>query len=191
MKIKFIFAIIILGLTCKQENKAFLWRGNVNLPLAYKGSSADAETPPVFNMQSVSKDKKILILNFFAPDCPPCIEELPDLKAYYNEYKSKYNDVEFRVVGSLLSSVAGEDDGNKELISAELLKFINKHNISYPVYLATKKDLDEFNITGYPETFIFFRDKNKEWYLKRKYISAIKKSDLEKYSKNYEYQSSY
>lgn len=86
---------------------------------------------------------KIIVVNFFASWCPPCIEETPDFVKTYNEYKDK----NFIIIG-----ISTDDDKNAAI------KFVNKHKIEYPVYLSDKKIEKKYMVSKYPTTFVY--DKN-------------------------------
>lgn len=63
---------------------------------------------------------KVVVLNFWATWCPPCIREMPSLQAFYNKYQAN-PDVEFLVI---------EVDNKPDLAKS----FIEKHNFTFPVY---------------------------------------------------------
>lgn len=86
---------------------------------------------------------KIIVVNFFASWCPPCVDETPDFVKVYNEYKDK----DFVIIG-----ISADDDKNA------VLKFINKFGINYPVYLSDKAIEKKYMVSKYPTTFVY--DKN-------------------------------
>lgn len=65
---------------------------------------------------SASKDKVVLI-NLWATWCPPCVAEMPSLQKLFNDYGDR---VDFYFVSN-----------EKE---QTILKFLEKHNYSFPVY---------------------------------------------------------
>ena len=73
-----------------------------------------------------SKDpKKLLVLNFFANWCAPCIAEMPVLQGLYNKYKDK---------GLMVLSVNFRTEAEKfDATFAESLKIIKEKGIKYPV----------------------------------------------------------
>jgi thiol-disulfide isomerase/thioredoxin len=90
---------------------------------------------------------KVVILDFWATYCPPCIEEIPHLK----ELQAKYGQDKLQVIGL---HVGGDDDKPK------VPEFVSRLNITYP--LAYPEDaLTEFvfaNDSRIPQTMVF--DKN-------------------------------
>jgi Peroxiredoxin len=89
---------------------------------------------------------KVVILDFWATYCPPCLEEIPHLK----ELQKKYGKENLEVVGL---HVGGEEDRPK------VPEFVEKLKIDYT--LATpEEELTRFifgNETAIPQTAIFDR----------------------------------
>lgn len=109
-------------------------------------------------------DGKIVLLNFFATWCPPCLKEIPA----FVEVKEKYKD-KFEIVAVLFS-----DDVSKE----GLEKFMEEQKMNFKVIVGdTNNDLANiFGVKKIPESFIFGPDGT---FLK-KYVGETKKEDLEK-----------
>ena len=70
---------------------------------------------------------KITLINFWATDCPGCINEMPGLIETYNQYK----DQGFEVI-----AVAMYYDPPSRVIS-----FTKNNNLPFPVVLDTKKEI--------------------------------------------------
>jgi cytochrome c-type biogenesis protein CcmF len=91
-------------------------------------------------------DGDIVVINFWAPWCEPCEDELPDLQAIWEEYQER--DVAFVGIGF-------EED------LTDLVAMATDFGLTYPQGL----DIDnrataDYGITGVPETFVVDRDGN-------------------------------
>lgn len=63
---------------------------------------------------------KILVVNFWATWCPPCVEEMPELVALQKEMATR----NIQVIGIGIDS------------ASNISEFSRKHNIDYPLYIA-------------------------------------------------------
>ena len=86
-----------------------------NSPLEWKASAIDGSQIDLAKLRG-----KVVLLDFWATRCPPCVAELPNLLATYK----KFHDKGFEIIG--ISS-----DENKEV----LLRFIKARGIPWPQYL--------------------------------------------------------
>ena len=131
-----------------------------NTPVSVNGVPAkDAQSQPMKPVSEMSwtgfegnvqklKDLngKVVILDFWATYCPPCIEEIPHLM----ELHAKYGDDNLRVIGL---HVGGEEDRPK------IPEFVERLKINYP--LAYPEDALSAYVfgqqTAIPQTAIFDR----------------------------------
>lgn len=146
----FFLTPILLGFTFTDKIKQF-FSGKA---ATEHSISLNAEKNMPFTIQSTTVDGKllntkdyfgkILIVNFWATWCPPCIKEIPDFIDIQNEFK---NDVQF--IGISVDS--------KEF---PVKNFIRK-GVNYPIIMnnasITAQPLFS-NITSVPTTFIFDKD---------------------------------
>ena len=132
-----------------------------------------------YNFKNDFYKVKYVVLNFFAPECPPCIEELPELQKLF-EAAQKQKDILFIAVGSVLDAVTPENHINAKDTLSDLNRFKKKYALKYPVYLAGSQKLRSFRVTGYPETFVFKVEQGIPKLI-RKFISAIKYEELKEY----------
>jgi thiol-disulfide isomerase/thioredoxin len=92
-------------------------------------------------------DKKILLINFWATWCTPCLTELPGLQALYDKYKSKG-----------LEIIAVNTD--TENAQAEVQKFLRTNNYTFPIVLdESGTHSNEFKVVSIPITFLVQKGK--------------------------------
>jgi len=127
----------------------------------------DNEMMPGFTLPSVSDGTmvdnndykgKVILVNFFATWCPPCMQEIPILV----DLQKKYMGQDFTVLGLSVDK--------KENLAA-LKKLMTKTKINYPVLLADPKTKKEFGATFLPMTFLIDKKgvKVKSYFGKRKF----------------------
>nr|WP_321236704.1 TlpA disulfide reductase family protein [uncultured Psychroserpens sp.] len=82
---------------------------------------------------------KVVVINFWATWCPPCIAEMPSLEALYQNYKTN-DDVVFLFVSN--------EDKEK------LYEFTVHHGYTFEVYQPINNYPEYFNVSSIPRTFI-------------------------------------
>ena len=80
---------------------------------------------------------KVVIVNFWATWCPPCIAEMPSLEKLYKDYK---DDIVFLLVS----------DEKPEVIS----KFKSKNAYDFLVYASASANPELLNTSSIPRTFV-------------------------------------
>ena len=98
---------------------------------------------------------QVLVLNFWATWCPPCVEELPSLMTMQNRMKGS---------GVVVLAISVDVDGNA------YHRFLKEHDVS----LLTVRDPDEkvskvYGTSGWPETFIIDR----QGIVRRKFVGPV------------------
>jgi cytochrome c biogenesis protein CcmG/thiol:disulfide interchange protein DsbE len=98
---------------------------------------------------------QILVLNFWATWCPPCVEELPSLMTMQNRMKGN---------GVVVLAISIDVDGDA------YHRFLKQHDVS----LLTVRDPDQkvsrvYGTSGWPETFIIDR----QGVLRRKFVGPV------------------
>lgn len=87
---------------------------------------------------------KVVLLNFWATWCGPCVEELPALQSLYNKLKPQ---------GFEILAIGVDDE------ESSLREFQKKYSLTFPI-LIDKSGMakNKFKMTGVPESFLLDRD---------------------------------
>ena len=153
-------------------------------PTADKEDEGKAlEAAPDFTITDVNGNElklsalkgKVVLLDFWATWCPPCVAEIPAFVELHNEYKDK---------GFVVVGIAMEKDSNVE----KLRKWMAKKKMEYPVALDTEREVVELykdvpgtnGLKGIPTTILIDAEGKvrKVWVggqPKAKFEKAIKK----------------
>jgi thiol-disulfide isomerase/thioredoxin len=128
---------------------------------APSGSAELKALPPInlqdFDGKTVPAEKfkgKIVVLDFWATWCVPCLAEIPVL----NRLQEKYGDKGLKVVGVAMAS--GE--------AKEVKPFIARNKMKYTVLMGDDDQAYDFNVVAFPTTYLITRDLK----VFRRYIGA-------------------
>ena len=106
----------------------------------------DGQTTAPKEIQKMGELKgKVVVLDFWATYCPPCLEEIPDLVALQAEHK------DLQIIGL---HVGGEED--KPLVPAFVEKLKINYSLAFP-----DEELSNIllgNNSAIPQTFVFNRE---------------------------------
>lgn len=106
---------------------------------------------------------KVVILDFWYKNCPPCNRAIPQLNRIYAKYKSQ--DVKF----------FGINDIDTDSLSRErLFPFLQFKEIDYPVVLVDRTVSEKYQVIGYP-TFYIINKSGKIEYSKLGYSDDLEK----------------
>ncbi len=110
--------------------------------------SLDGKTTKISDLHA-----KVVLINFWATWCPPCVKEMPSLQRLSDKYSAKG----LRVVGISL-------DEDPEVV---LEKFLTKNGIKFSSFTDKKGFLaDQFDVSGLPLTVVI--DANRKVLLQQK-----------------------
>ena len=133
-----------------------------------QGSSHATTEPIALNFEATDLDGhafaglslrgKIVLIDFIAVWCAPCITSIPKL----NQLDRKLHDLDFQVLGIAVYSGTVE----------EVRAFAEEHGVGYQVVVGDEDLVYGFEVIGYPTYFLIGRHGN----IVRKYVGA--KPDL-------------
>jgi thiol-disulfide isomerase/thioredoxin len=157
MKYLFIYLIIICSIFSQSSNIA---NDEPNYIPAYDFNLSlfdDSKKDSLITLSSLKGN--VVLLNFWATWCGPCIAEIPEFNELYNKYKSEG----FEILGISIS------DNYKQL-----KKFSNKIDVQYKMLFGSSKDIDTIvqNYGGFysvPVSYLI----NREGLVVRGYPGAI------------------
>ncbi|CAH8281546.1 thiol-disulfide isomerase/thioredoxin [Mariniflexile fucanivorans] len=99
------------------------------------------ENNVTFNFENAKG--KVVLINFWATWCPPCIAEMPSMQALYDDYKDQ---VLFLFVTNDWYS--------------EINPFLKKNNYTFKVYRPAAEYPEYFDIPTIPRTFLIDKNSN-------------------------------
>ncbi len=87
---------------------------------------------------------KVIVLNFWATWCPPCVAEMASLNRLQRQIAAQ---------GGMVLGISVDDD------AAAYQQFLRKHQIAFPTDRDPSKQISaEYGTLMYPETYIIRRD---------------------------------
>lgn len=128
-----------------------------------KGPLAIGQSAPDFTLSSLAEKpislhdyrRQVVVLNFWATWCPPCVQETPSLEKFSAEMRNHH----VAVIGVSVD----QDKGALE-------KFVGDYHLSFPIARDPDQALaSRYGTSQFPETYILDREGN----LAEKVIGAI------------------
>jgi thiol:disulfide interchange protein len=141
------------------EFLAFLSQGTAPATQsASPGASAAGFT--ALDGSAIEGSGKVLVLDFWATWCVPCIQEIPEFNRLYRDLSPK---------GLALTGVAMDEEG-----AAVVKPFLAKHTLDYPVTLGSEAVGKKYGVENLPVTLVFDRSGK----LVKRFDGYTKEADL-------------
>ncbi len=145
-----LFAVLTLcgALLCAPVSHANSFAAMGIEPLTEKIVAADFILAAVDGSESSLSDYKgkVVLLNFWATWCTPCLREMPGMESLWQ----KYRDSGFVVLG-----ISNDQASHKKRVAT----FLKRLNLSFPVLLDSDGKVSEyFSVSGIPVSFLIGRD---------------------------------
>jgi thiol-disulfide isomerase/thioredoxin len=132
-----------------------------SVPVAVKGPAPEFELENIAGGKTSSNDLKgkVLIVDFWATWCEPCLVEIPK----FNQIAAEYKDKAVEVVGITVESPY-----------KDIKPSVEEHDMKYTVLVGNDAVSDGFGgLMGFPTTFVV----TKEWKIYKKYMGALADKD--------------
>ena len=129
------------------EFTAFLSKGAA-APAAAPASGSPSGLPQISRLEGGAYDTaalngKVVVVNFWATWCVPCISEIPSFNKLHQDLASK---------GVVVLGVSMDEEG-----AGRVQPFLKKHSIGYPVALGSAALTDQYHLDELPVTVVFDR----------------------------------
>lgn len=140
------------------------------LPASDRIDSNNPRPAPDFQLPALSGPEfrlaewkgKVILLDFWATWCEPCIAEIPVL----NRLQEKYESRGLKVVGAAVQSGWRQD----------IQRYVAKHGIKYTVLVGKDELMETYEVLGLPTSYLIGRDGK----IYRKYIGTAPGKEAEK-----------
>jgi thiol-disulfide isomerase/thioredoxin len=98
---------------------------------------------------------KVVILDFFAHWCGPCIASFPDMEQMYADLHAK--GLEVIGVTTYYGYYKSEKDLSREAEFAKMADFIAEHKLPWPVVYGERANMEAYGVTGIPTAVVIDR----------------------------------
>jgi len=142
-----LISLLVITATCSSEKEHSPEDREVavsdanHLSIDFRATDLDEKT-----FDALSLKGNIVLLDFWAVWCAPCIAAFPVLNQLNNDLQEKG----FQVVGIAVYSGTAEDVRN----------FITEHELNYTVVIGDDDLVERFDVIGYPTYFLIDPDGN-------------------------------
>ena len=171
--IKFLLiSAVLLFTACTDKDDSSSSVGSATSQMNFTLTTTNGEKISIekYDIMILSKELegKVVLINFWAPWCAPCVKEMPVFVELQKKYKN-----DFIILGILFDKKSSKED---------VYSFIEKHKINFPITIGE----ENFNIAKafedvqmVPESYLY----GKDGVFIEKFIGEVNQERLEKYIK--------
>jgi len=158
LRVTFFLLLLVFALLANGSFKEIRGQDSSTLAPDFALSDLEGNTVWLSNFKG-----KVIILDFWATWCSPCLQEIP----HFVELYEKYQDDGFQMIGIAISSGS----------SKNVKKFATEHEINYLILMGNRQVTRKYGgIYGIPTTFLIDRQGR----IVKKYIGYQPKEVFEK-----------
>ena len=149
-----VFPLVISGCSRQESSDASPPGGSVaGSPVSLQVGTNVGQLAPMMRLPTLSGDAadlaslrgKVVMVNFWATWCGPCLVEMPSMQRLYNEYQSQ----DFEIL-----AVSSDFEGEPVV-----KPYVDRLQLTFPILLDPRFEVNQsFKVTGIPTTIIIDRD---------------------------------
>ena len=97
---------------------------------------------------------QVVLLNFWATWCPPCVHEMPSMEQLYQDMRARG----FVVLGVSVDVDPGEPDADGR-VHGIVREYVDRLGVTFPILLDPQGAVESvYNVSGLPTTYVIGRD---------------------------------
>lgn len=144
-------AALLLGLI------GFGWTQRDRFTAAEVGARAPGFELATMDGETTSLDAyqgQVVLLNFWATWCPPCVHEMPSMERLYQDLRARG----FVVLGVSVDVDPGEADEDGR-VHGIVREYVDRLGVTFPILLDPEGAVEDvYNVSGLPTTYVIGRD---------------------------------